>query len=159
LGRGSGVPPTRGGEIEPGPGSVVLGDHLTAVAGAQGLQGGQRDAVAQKVDRAVREDDIRSAPVAATVRPVPFVLQVAAWQASASKRPGYVRRRELPVDWRRGIPPTIIKIPPCRHLAHVILVIARWVHALVAERLPQGVAVVGLTEQYRGASAIGDVSN
>jgi hypothetical protein len=29
--------------------SVVLGDHLTAGAGAQGLQGGEREAVAQKV--------------------------------------------------------------------------------------------------------------
>src|SRR5262249_47562140 len=84
--------------------SVGFGDHLTAGAGTQGLEGAQRHAVAQKVDRAVRHDDIRSAPVAATVRPEPFVLQVAAWRAIGSKRPGDERRRELPVDRRRGIP-------------------------------------------------------
>src|SRR5262249_50800108 len=77
------------------PGSVVLSDDLIAGAGAQGLQGGQREAVAQEVDRAVRHDDVRPAPVAAAVRPQPFVLHVAARRAKRSrKRPGYIRRRE-----------------------------------------------------------------
>src|SRR6516162_3279102 len=92
------------GAWERGESSVVLGDHLTAGAGTQGLQGLQRDAVAHEADRAVREADIRSAPVAATVRPQPFVHQITAWRAKRSKSPFYERRRELPVDLRRGIP-------------------------------------------------------
>ena len=40
---------------------VILADHLTAGAGAQGLQGSDRHALVQKVDRAVHEDHIRAA--------------------------------------------------------------------------------------------------
>src|SRR5262249_49986750 len=103
--------------------------------------------------------NIRSGPVAAAVRPVPLVLQVAAWRAPGSKRPGYVRRRELPVDRCRGVPRYVSNIPPCCHLAQVIQVIAGCPHALVAERLPQLVAMVGLAEQNRGAGAIGNAGN
>ena len=64
-------------------------------------------------------DDICSAPVAAPVRPYPFVLQVVALRAPASKRSGYVRRREPPIDRRRGIPRYRIGNIPRRHFAHV----------------------------------------
>src|SRR6516162_6988807 len=118
----------------PEPCSVVPADHLTAGAGAQGPQGGQRHAVAQKADRAVREDDIRSALVAAAVRAEAFVFQVAAWWAKGTrKRPGYVVGRELPVDRRQGIPRHRIWRVPRRHLAQVIQVLVRSKHALVAE--------------------------
>ena len=91
---------------------------------------------------------------------MPFDLHLAAWRGKGTrKRPGYVRRRELPVDRGRGIPRRRVFPKPRRCKDEGIQVIAHRPLALVAERLPQGVLVVALAEQKRGACAISNVRN